>query len=94
MRKLEAYVEEMASGDTISTINIQKVQDDVLKLHAVEPMCSDAKEREDIRRRPTINADVNAPGELLVESQTHASTERKWGMSNGRIAQKSSAFER
>ncbi|KAF8525925.1 hypothetical protein BU17DRAFT_74311 [Hysterangium stoloniferum] len=33
VRKLEAYVEEMASGDTISgNINIQKVQDDVLKL--------------------------------------------------------------
>ncbi|KAH7884386.1 hypothetical protein F5I97DRAFT_1968464 [Phlebopus sp. FC_14] len=35
VRKLEAYVEEMASGDTISTINIQKVQDDVLKLWTV-----------------------------------------------------------
>lgn len=32
-RKLEAYVEEMASGDTIpGSVNIQKVQDDVLKL--------------------------------------------------------------
>ena len=31
--KLEAYVEEMASGDTISgSVNIEKVQDDVLKL--------------------------------------------------------------
>ena len=36
VRKLEAYVEEMASGDTISgNINIQKVQDDVLKLWSV-----------------------------------------------------------
>ncbi|KZT01368.1 fatty acid synthase [Laetiporus sulphureus 93-53] len=33
VRKLEAYVEEMASGDTISApTNIQKIQDDVLKL--------------------------------------------------------------
>jgi Fatty acid synthase type I helical domain len=33
VHKLEAYVEEMASGDTVSgTVNIQKVQDDVLKL--------------------------------------------------------------
>ena len=33
VRKLEAYVEEMASGDTIpGHVNIQKVQDDVLKL--------------------------------------------------------------
>ena len=30
---LEAYVKEMASGDTVSgTVNIQKVQDDILKL--------------------------------------------------------------
>ncbi|GLB40343.1 putative protein with domain of unknown function (DUF1729) [Lyophyllum shimeji] len=36
VRKLEAYVEEMASGDQVSgTINIQKVQDDVLKLWTV-----------------------------------------------------------
>jgi len=36
VRKLEAYVEEMASGDTISgSFNIQKVQDDVLKLWSV-----------------------------------------------------------
>ena len=33
VRKLEAYVEEMASGDTIpGNFNVQKVQDDVLKL--------------------------------------------------------------
>ena len=33
VRKLEAYVEEMASGDTISApTNIQKIQEDVLKL--------------------------------------------------------------
>jgi fatty acid synthase subunit alpha, fungi type len=36
VRKLEAYVEEMASGDSVSgTVNIQKVQDDVLKLWTV-----------------------------------------------------------
>ncbi|KAF8896473.1 fatty acid synthetase alpha subunit [Infundibulicybe gibba] len=36
VRKLEAYVEEMASGDTVSgAINIEKVQDDVLKLWTV-----------------------------------------------------------
>lgn len=33
VRKLEAYVEEMASGDTVSgSVNIEKVQDDVLRL--------------------------------------------------------------
>ncbi|KAJ7227399.1 fatty acid synthase [Mycena pura] len=36
VRKLEAYVEEMASGDTVSgNVNINKVQDDVLKLWTV-----------------------------------------------------------
>ncbi|KAK0450204.1 fatty acid synthase [Armillaria borealis] len=36
VRKLEAYVEEMASGDTVSgAVNIQKVQDDVLKLWTI-----------------------------------------------------------
>ncbi|KAJ7762020.1 fatty acid synthase [Mycena maculata] len=36
VRKLEAYVEEMASGDTVSgAVNINKVQDDVLKLWTV-----------------------------------------------------------
>ncbi|KAG9047855.1 3-oxoacyl-[acyl-carrier-protein] synthase [Tulasnella sp. UAMH 9824] len=32
VRKLEAYVEEMAKGDAVPTVNIQKVQDDVLRL--------------------------------------------------------------
>jgi fatty acid synthase subunit alpha, fungi type len=32
VRKLEAYVEEMASADQISSsVNIQKIQDDVVK---------------------------------------------------------------
>jgi fatty acid synthase subunit alpha, fungi type len=36
VRKLEAYIEEMVSGDSISgSVNIQKVQDDVLKLWSV-----------------------------------------------------------
>jgi fatty acid synthase subunit beta len=36
VRKLEAYVEEMASGDTVSgSINTKKVQDGVLKLWTV-----------------------------------------------------------
>ncbi|KAF9532470.1 fatty acid synthase [Crepidotus variabilis] len=36
VRKLEAYVEEMASGDNVSgAVNIQKVQDDVMKLWSV-----------------------------------------------------------
>jgi Fatty acid synthase type I helical domain len=36
VHKLEAYGEEMASGDTVSgAVNIQKVQDDVLKLWTV-----------------------------------------------------------
>ncbi len=48
--KLEAYVEEMASGDTVSgSVNIQKVQDDVLKLwsvvKALPEISSDQKNR-------------------------------------------------
>ena len=47
---LEAYVKEMASGDTVSgTVNIQKVQDDVLKLwsvvKALPKISSDQKNR-------------------------------------------------
>ena len=40
VRKLEAYVEEMASGDNVSgNVNIQKLRDDVLKLWAlVKPL--------------------------------------------------------
>lgn len=50
VRKLEAYVEEMASGDTVSgAVNIQKVQDDVLKLwsivKALPEISSDQKNR-------------------------------------------------
>ena len=32
VRKLEAYVEQMASGDLVPNVNMQKIQDDVLKL--------------------------------------------------------------
>ncbi|KZW02887.1 fatty acid synthase [Exidia glandulosa HHB12029] len=32
VRKLEAYVQEMASGDTSANVNLQKVHEDVLKL--------------------------------------------------------------
>ncbi|KJA22996.1 hypothetical protein HYPSUDRAFT_201793 [Hypholoma sublateritium FD-334 SS-4] len=50
VRKLEAYVEEMASGDTVSgAVNIRKVQDDVLRLwsvvKALPEICSDQKNR-------------------------------------------------
>ena len=50
VRKLEAYVEEMASGDTVSgAVNIQNVQDDVLKLwsvvKALPEISSDQKNR-------------------------------------------------
>jgi len=50
VRKLETYVEEMASGDTVSgAVNIQKVQDDVLKLwsvvKALPEISSDQKNR-------------------------------------------------
>ncbi|EIW84299.1 fatty acid synthase [Coniophora puteana RWD-64-598 SS2] len=35
VRKLEAYVEEMASGDMTPAVNMQKIQDDVMKLWTV-----------------------------------------------------------
>ena len=45
VRKLEAYVEEMARSDTVSgAVNIQKVQDDVMKLWTIvksQPEISD-----------------------------------------------------
>ncbi|KAG2076495.1 hypothetical protein BDR04DRAFT_694370 [Suillus decipiens] len=55
VRKLEAYVEEMASGDTISTVNIQKVQDDVLKLWTV------------VRSQPGISQDQKNRIKALYE---------------------------
>ncbi|TFK33214.1 fatty acid synthase [Crucibulum laeve] len=56
VRKLEAYVEEMASGDTVSgAVNIQKVQDDVLKLWTV------------VKSLPEINNDQKGRIKALYE---------------------------
>ena len=60
VRKLEAYVEEMASGDTISTVNIQKVQEDVLKLWTV------------VKSQPGISQDQKNRIKALYEGVVHS----------------------
>lgn len=83
VRKLEAYVEEMASGDTVSgAVNIQKVQDDVLKLWTVvksQPGISlDQKNRikalyegvvRSLRKGPDPPRDRNVPRNRRSSSQ-------------------------
>lgn len=57
VRKLEAYVEEMASGDTnAAPTNIQKIQDDVLKLWNV------------VKSQPEISDDQKNRIKALYES--------------------------
>ena len=59
--KLEAYVEEMASGDTVSgAVNIQKVQDDVLKLWSV------------VKALPEISSDQKNRIKSLYEGMVHS----------------------
>ncbi|CAL1716945.1 unnamed protein product [Somion occarium] len=83
VRKLEAYVEEMASGDTISTpTNIQKIQDDVLKLWNVvksQPEISEEQKNRikalyegvvrSLRKRPESRARPGAPRTRRSSSQ-------------------------
>lgn len=38
VRKLEAYVEQMASGDSTPNVSMQKIEDDVLKLWNVQEL--------------------------------------------------------
>lgn len=56
VRKLEAYLEEMASGTSVpDNVNIQKVQDDVLKLWNVvksQPGIGQDQKNNVRRRRP------------------------------------------
>ncbi|KAI0950742.1 hypothetical protein AcW1_007973 [Taiwanofungus camphoratus] len=83
VRKLEAYVEEMASGDTISSpTNIQKIQDDVLKLWNVvksQPEISEEQKNRikalyegvvrTLRKRPESRARPGAPRTRRSSSQ-------------------------
>ncbi|GBE87869.1 fatty acid synthase [Sparassis crispa] len=83
VRKLEAYVEEMASGDTISApTNIQKIQDDVLKLWNVvksQPEISEEQKNRikalyegvvrSLRKRPESRPRPGAPRPRRSSSQ-------------------------
>ena len=83
VRKLEAYVEEMASGDTISApSNIQKIQDDVLKLWNVvksQPEISEEQKNRikalyegvvrSLRKRPESRPRPGAPRARRSSSQ-------------------------
>lgn len=83
VRKLEAYVEEMASGDTISApTNMQKIQDDVLKLWTVvksQPEISEEQKNRikalyegvvrSLRKRPESRARPGAPRTRRSSSQ-------------------------
>ncbi|KZT67951.1 hypothetical protein DAEQUDRAFT_367722 [Daedalea quercina L-15889] len=83
VRKLEAYVEEMASGDTISApSNIQKIQDDVLKLWNVvksQPEISEEQKNRikalyegvvrSLRKRPESRPRPGAPRTRRSSSQ-------------------------
>jgi fatty acid synthase subunit beta len=72
--KLEAYVEEMASGDTISgSVNIQKFQDEVLKLWTVvksQPGIS----QEQKNRIKALYGVVRSLRKDLEPTHTHATT--------------------
>ena len=61
VHKLEAYVKEMASGDTVSgAVNIQKVQDDILKLWSI------------VKALPKISSDQKNYIKSLYEGVVHS----------------------
>ncbi|RPD59601.1 fatty acid synthase [Lentinus tigrinus ALCF2SS1-6] len=82
VRKLEAYVEEMASGDTIASTNVQKIQEDVLKLWNVvksQPEISEEQKNRikalyegvvrSLRKRPESRTRHGAPRSRRSSSQ-------------------------
>ena len=83
VRKLEAYVEEMASGDTIvAPTNVQKIQEDVLKLWNVvksQPEISEEQKNRikalyegvvrSLRKRPESRTRHGAPRSRRSSSQ-------------------------
>ena len=56
MRKLEAYIEQMASGDSVPNIITQKIQDDVLNLWNV------------VKRQPRISNEQKNKIKALYDS--------------------------
>lgn len=77
VRKLEAYVEEMASGDTISPpSNIQKIQDDVLKLWNVVKSQPEISDEQKNRIKALYEGVVRSLRGKTSESQPHQGTPR------------------
>ncbi|KAG8889684.1 3-oxoacyl-[acyl-carrier-protein] synthase [Tulasnella sp. 332] len=82
VRKLEAYVEEMATGEAVADVNIQKVQDDVLKLWNVvksQPEITEEQKNRikglydgvvrSLRKAPEIRQRVPTPRSRRASSQ-------------------------
>jgi fatty acid synthase subunit alpha, fungi type len=78
VRKLEAYVEEMASGDTIfGSVNIQKVQDDVLKLWTVVKPQPGVSQEQKNRIKALYEGVVRSLRKDLEPTRTHATRSRR-----------------
>ncbi|EIW57289.1 fatty acid synthase [Trametes versicolor FP-101664 SS1] len=77
VRKLEAYVEEMASGDQIvAPTNIQKIQDDVLKLWNVVKSQPEISEEQKNRIKALYEGVVRSLRAKRSESRTRHSAPR------------------
>jgi fatty acid synthase subunit alpha, fungi type len=73
VRKLEAYIEEMTSGDTISgSVNIQKVQDDVLKLWTVVKSQPGISQEQKSRIKALYEGVVRSVRKDIEPTRTHA----------------------
>ena len=71
--KLEAYVEEMASGDTIfGSVNIQKVQDDMLKLWTIVKSQPGISQEQKNRIKALYEGVVRSMRKDLEPTHTHA----------------------
>ena len=82
VRKLEAYVEEMASGDTISgSVNIEKVQDDMLKLWTVVKSQPGISQEQKSRIKALYEGVVRSLRKDLEPTHTHATPRNRWSSS-------------
>jgi len=73
VRKLEAYIKEMASGDTISgSVNFQRVQDDVLKLWTVVKSQPGISQEQKSRIKALYERVVRSLRRDLEPTRTHA----------------------
>ena len=77
VRKLEAYVEEMASGDTIvAPTNVQKIQEDVLKLWNVVKSQPEISEEQKNRIKALYEGVVRSLRPKRPESRTRNAGQR------------------